>query len=204
MPKIDYYWLVRHGACGEALKAFKNKFENRNVELIELIELMKRERNQTYLEWALWLLPPVMTKIQLNQYALDILKRILPKAKQLFKTKEDRTLLKWGLEIMEHLKSKTNPLSINNSKILSELKETAVNNQNTDYKMRINESGEVLYLLVKTFLEDLIGRKKCQIQDALEMVVLPLSYNERGRITNKKERSVSLQLINMGMKILAL
>lgn len=203
MVKINTIWLRKHYACRAAQNIFYDRFGNDDVDLIILINLMKREKQRNmYFDWALWLIHEAMTKVQLNRHALYLLKRILPLIKEVFKDKEDKKLLKDGIRLMRELELKTRPLSRKDFDSLQELIDLSNNFMFSSLKIRLDNVVTALHSILISFQEGSLWDKKEEVDNASMFAVRALARNERGRITNKSIRQISVQVINASMKIL--
>ena len=72
MKKLSVKWLLRVGACSEAVEAFSGQDERDTFKILGL--LVEQDR----LDWANWLLPRLLSKKGRVRYAVYAASRVLP------------------------------------------------------------------------------------------------------------------------------
>jgi len=202
MLQVDKYWLDSMGACEEAQSEFEERFGSHRVYLDKLIEVMKKEKDEKYLEWGWWLIFESMTRLQLQEYALYLLNKITPLLKEIFKKDEDKKQLKIGLKVIKDLKFSTRPLSNRKYCLIEELKDRAYE-INTPILINMKRNALRAFRDIMACFEwERKGLKAENVQDAVDYEIRVFGRNEKGRITNKNKREVSIQIINKGVRIL--
>ena len=191
MFQVDKYWLYRKGACKGARDGFIERFGSHRVYLDELIEVIKKEKDVEYLEWAFWLIVRVMTRLQLQEYALYLLNRISPLLKEIFKKDEDKKQLEMGLKVIRDLKFNTRPFSKFSSKkynLLGKLDARAHKLNTLNLKVVKQDILNAFFGIIDCFCCELREDKVIEIENAIYWEVNALSRKENGYINNKNKR----------------